>query len=270
MLSLREGCQLTNESARQLWSAVLGQLELEPELAEIVYGGLGEPVLVDHHLRGEGGRHVAGGVHDGEANPAGRQRSEQPKHDILQSAIRGCAAVVPRLEEQCCAPGQRCEGREPEFRPLHPQVVVRRRSSFELVQSEVVLAEQHGLQYRFSPVERENNYSPNTVIFKLELGKSGRPVRDLKRRLMINGDMAVERSDDALMHSPVDILDAATRLGHLHQLGIPVARRHQRLDPLDAGHPRPLAEQLVIGYGPSPSVGRERRAKHARSGAGES
>lgn len=44
--------------------------------------------------------------------------------------------------------------------------------------------------------------------FKLALGKSGRPVRDLKRRLMINGDMAVERSDDTFDEK----LDAAVRL----------------------------------------------------------
>jgi murein L,D-transpeptidase YcbB/YkuD len=44
--------------------------------------------------------------------------------------------------------------------------------------------------------------------FKLTLGKSGRPVRDLKRRLMINGDMAVERADDTFDEK----LDAAVRL----------------------------------------------------------
>ena len=49
---------------------------------------------------------------------------------------------------------------------------------------------------------------PTREWFKLSLGKSGRPVSELKRRLMINGDMAVERADDTFDEK----LDAAVRL----------------------------------------------------------
>jgi murein L,D-transpeptidase YcbB/YkuD len=49
---------------------------------------------------------------------------------------------------------------------------------------------------------------PARETFGLSLGKSGRAVRDLKRRLMINGDMAVERSNDTFDEK----LDGAVRL----------------------------------------------------------
>jgi murein L,D-transpeptidase YcbB/YkuD len=49
---------------------------------------------------------------------------------------------------------------------------------------------------------------PSREWFGLSLGKSGRAVRDLKRRLMINGDMTVERSNDTFDEK----LDAAVRL----------------------------------------------------------
>jgi L,D-transpeptidase YcbB len=49
---------------------------------------------------------------------------------------------------------------------------------------------------------------PSRETFGLSLGKSGRAVRDLKRRLMINGDMAVERSNDTFDER----LDGAVRL----------------------------------------------------------
>lgn len=49
---------------------------------------------------------------------------------------------------------------------------------------------------------------PARETFGLQLGKSGRVVRDLKRRLMINGDMAVERSNDDFDEK----LDGAVRL----------------------------------------------------------
>ena len=50
---------------------------------------------------------------------------------------------------------------------------------------------------------------PTREWLGLSLGKSRRPVRDLKRRLMINGDMPVERRIDDTFD---DHLDAAVRL----------------------------------------------------------
>ena len=49
---------------------------------------------------------------------------------------------------------------------------------------------------------------PSRDMFGLSLGKSGKPVLGLKRRLMVNGDMAVERANDVFDEK----LDAAVRL----------------------------------------------------------